>query len=203
MDGKDNLSDPDLQATLQFIREMNRNFPEGLGNNSEEDPLWNAFNAGTIAFAVDGSWRAAAATSNDLNWGVAQLPTRDGKAGNCLVGTIYLSVSSSSANKEAAFDVLRECLAEKNETIWLTESVCPPLKSIIDDESNYADDPVLMMEMEALKNGTYSGLAVFSKNDSAVWEIINRQVLARVTMTEDDIATICADAQAQIAMLLQ
>ena len=203
VDGLDNLSDPDLQETLAFIREMNRNFPAGMGNSNEEDPLWDAFNAGKIAFAVDGSWRGSAATANGLNWGVAQLPTRDGKAGNCLVGTIYLSVSSSTPYKEAAFDVLRECLAEKNELIWLTESVCPPLNSIIDDESYYADDPVLMMEMEALKNGTYSGLAVFSKNDSAVWEIINQQVLARVTMTEDDIATICSDAQAQIAMLLQ
>ena len=203
IDGQDNLSDPALQETLQFIREMNANFPEGLGNNAEEGPLWDAFNAGTIAFAVDGSWRGSACVSNGLNWGVCQLPTKDGTPGNCLVGSIILSVSSTGAHKEEAFNLLRECLVEENEMVWLTESVCPPLNSIINNEELYADDVVLMSEMDALKNGTYGGLAVFEKNDSAIWEIIVQQVLARVTMTEDGIATICSDAQAQIRQLLQ
>ena len=141
--------------------------------------------------------------SNGLNWGVCQLPTKDGTPGNCLVGSIILSVSSTGAHKEEAFNLLRECLVEENEMVWLTESVCPPLNSIINNEELYADDVVLMSEMDALKNGTYGGLAVFAKNDSAIWEIIDQQVLARVTMTEDDIATICSDAQAQIRQLLQ
>ena len=52
-------------------------------------------------------------------------------------------------------------------------------------------------------SGNVSGLAVFDKNDSQIWSIIDQQVLARTTMTNDDIATICAEAQAQIDPLLK
>ena len=203
IDGTENLSDPMLQDTLQFIREMNANFPEGLGNGADESPLWDAFNNGTIGFAVDGGWRAAECIKADLNWGVCPLPTRDGTIGNCTVGTVYLAVPKEGAHVEQAFDVLRETLKEENDIHWLEECSCPGQRSIIDNEELYADNITLKLMMDGLKNGTYSGVAVFSKNDSAIWEIINRQVLQRLTMTDDPIETICADAQAQIQMLQQ
>ena len=59
------------------------------------------------------------------------------------------------------------------------------------------------MEMQVIKDGTYSGLATFPKNDSSIWEIINQNVLARTTMTEDPIDVICSEAQEQIVPLQQ
>ena len=203
IDGQENLSDPALQETLQFIRDMNANFPEGLGNGADESPLWDAFNKGTIAFAVDGGWRQAECINNNLNWGVCPLPTRDGTVGNCLVGTVYLAVPKDGAHVEQAFDIIREVLKAENDIHWLEEGSCPGNREVIDNEELYADSVGLTLMMDGLKNGTYSGVAVFSKNDSAIWEIINRQVLQRLTMTDDPIETICADAQAQIQMLQQ
>lgn len=55
--------------------------------------------------------------------------------------------------------------------------------------------------MQVIKDGTYSGLANFPKNDASIWEIINQNVLARTTMTEDPIDVICREAQEQIIPL--
>ena len=79
----------------------------------------------------------------------------------------------------------------------------PAIKEIIEDPSYYENDKVLMMEMQVIKDGTYSGLATFPKNDSSIWEIINQNVLARTTMTEDPIDVICSEAQEQIVPLQQ
>ena len=202
VDGKQNLTDPKLQEVLQFIRDMNANFPEGLGNGTDESPLWDAFKKGQFAFAINGTWQEAESTNAGMNWGVAPLPTKDGSTkGNCTVGTVYLAVPKDAQHKDASFNIIRECLKQENEELWLKGSYAPALNSILDDESKYADDVALKAEVSELKAGTYSGLATFSKNDSSIWEIVDQQVLQRTTMTNDDIATICSDAASQISSL--
>lgn len=200
-----NLSDPKLQQTLQFIREMDANFPAGLGNNSDEGPLWTAFEKDkSIAFVVNGAWEATGAAGNGINWGVAPLPLPEGGVdGNCMVGSVYNAVPKASKHKEEAFNLIRAALKYENQLLWLPQTVCVPLKSIIEDTSLYADNPTLVVAMNALKNGAYAGLASFAKNDAQVWEIIDTKVLARTTMTQDSIETICAEADAEIAALLK
>lgn len=202
---KINLTDPRVIETLQFIREMNAYFPPGLGNSADEGPLWEAFEkTQNIAFAVNGSWQAAGCKRNNMDWGVAPLPLPEGgQIGNCMVGAVYVGVPKNAKNKEHAFNLIRAQLKKENLLIWLKESVCVPLKSIIEDESLYADDPVLLVAMRALREGTYSGLTTFDKNDAQIWEIINTKVLARVTMTNDPIEQICAEAQKEIENLLK
>ena len=203
LDGVQNLDDPALQETLEFIREMNHNFPEGLGNGTDEDPLWSAFHDNQLGFVINGSWEAAESTTNEINWGVAPLPLPDdgGEVGNCTVGSVFLAVPKNADFKEEAFNVIREAISADNEAIWLTGSYCPATKEIIEDEELYKDDICLVAEMEEIRNGVYSGLALFEKNDAAIWEIIDQQVLQRVTMTEDPIDEICQDAIYQIEPL--
>lgn len=200
-----NLTDPKVIETLEFIREMNAYFPAGLGNNADEGPLWEAFEkTQNIAFAVNGSWQAAGAERNNMDWGVAPLPLPEGgQIGNCMVGAVYVGVPKDAKNKEDAFNLIRAQLKEENLKIWLEETVCVPLKSIIDNESLYADNPTLKVAMEAFREGTYTGLTTFDKNDAQIWEIINTKVLARVTMTNDPIDQICAEAQKEIEGLLK
>ena len=204
-DGKVNLDDPKLQETLSFIREMNRNLPAGLGNGADEGPLWDAFQkTKNIGFVVDGSWQASGSARNNVNWGVAPLPLPEGGVeGNCLVGAVYHGVPKTAANKEASFNLIRTALREDLQKIWIDETVCVPLNSIINNTSLYEHNETLMVAMNALKGGQYSGLASFPKNDSQVWEIINQKLLARTTMTEDDIAAICGDALREIEPLIQ
>lgn len=87
----------------------------------------------------------------------------------------------------------------------MDESCVVPLTSMINNSALYEGDGKagLRVAVEALRNGTYSGQAAFAKNDSQVWEIINQQVLARVTMTQDPIDQICSQAQTQIEALLK
>ena len=204
VDGKINLDDAKLQEVLSFIREMNYNFPAGLGNGSDEFPMWDAFHEGKLAFVVQGSFEGSDAENAGMDWGVAPIPMNDaGIDGNCTVGSVYLAVPKDAANKEASFNVIKETLSLENEKVWLEGSYCPAIKEIIEDPSYYENDKVLMMEMQVIKDGTYSGLASFPKNDSAIWEIINQNVLARTTMTEDPIDVICSEAQEQILPLQQ
>ena len=202
VDGKINLDDEKLQEVLSFIREMNYNFPEGLGNGSDEFPMWDAFHEGTLAFVVQGSFEGSDAENAGMDWGVAPIPMSDADIdGNCTVGSVYLAVPKEAANKEASFDVIKETLSLENEKVWLEGSYCPAIKEIIENPSYYENDKVLMMEMQVIKDGTYSGLANFPKNDASIWEIINQNVLARTTMTEDPIDVICREAQEQIIPL--
>ncbi len=204
-DGLSNLNDPKLQETLKFIREMDANFPVGLGNNSDEGPLWTAFEKDkTIAFVINGIWEAGGATANGINWGVTTLPLPEGGVdGNCMVGSVYNAVPKASRHKEEAFNLIRAALKEENQRLWIPQTVCLPLKSIIENTDLFADNPTLLAAMNALNNGTYSGLASFQKNDAQVWEIVNTKVLARTTMTQDSIETICQEADAEIAALLK
>lgn len=205
MDGQVRLDDPNLHTALEFIREMNRNLPPGLGNAASEDPMWNAFEqTQNIAFVVNGTWQAGGAERNNMNWGVAPLPIpAGGQEGNCLVAAFYMAVPRGVSNPEASFDVIRVALREEYSRFWLDDPVASPLRSIIDNRATYAaHSAALATAMDALAGGQVSGLATFPANDSQIWEIVNTQILARTTITEDPIETITQDALRQIQTLL-
>ena len=204
-DGQSNLNDPALQEVLQYVRDMDANFPKGLANATDEGPLWKAFEKDrTLAYVINGSWQAVNSDRLEMNWGVAPLPTKDGKtAGNCLVGSVIMGVNAKSEHKEEAFNILRLCLEEERQKIWVEANCVVPLKAVLENESLFEGNTTMQTAVAAVTESTTSGLAVFAKNDSQVWSIIDQQVLARTTMTQDDIATICADADKQIQPLLK
>ncbi len=202
-----NLTDSKLQQTLQYIRDMNANFPAGLGNNSDEGPLWSEFqdkDKGTIGFAVNGSWQKAALIENGYDWGVAPLPLpQGGVEGNCMVGAVYVGVPVTAEHKEDCFNLIRVLLDDELQKFWLKEGTPSALNKYIDSDAEYPDDATLKAAAQALKGGTVKGLTSFDKNDAQVWEIINTKVLARTTMTNDPIDKICSEAQAEIENLLK
>ena len=204
MDGRVMFDDPNLHETLQFIREMNRNLPPGLGNMADEGPMWNAFEEQQIiGFVVNGSWQASGAERNNLNWGVAPLPIpRGGQEGNCLVGAIFSAVPRGASNPEASFDIIRISLSEELSSIWLEDTVPSPRQDIISDSSRWEHNPTLAAAIEAVAGGQVTGLATFPANDTQIWEIINTQVLARTTITEDPVEDIANDAFNMINALL-
>ena len=199
-DGVENLSDPALQDTLQFIRDMNKNIPDGVGNGSDEAPMWNAFHEQKVAFVVDGGWQLAQAAAYGVNVGCAQLPTKDGTVGNCLVGTVYVAVPKGAAHPDASFDAIRECLKAEHLKHWISDGRLVPTYELLDDASIWNTESLSGMR-DAVLAGQVEGLCVFDNNNSSAWEIINQQVLQRATVTDDPIADICAEGAQQIAYL--
>lgn len=199
-DGKINLADPNLQKALQYIREMNANFPKGLGNSSDEGPMWDAFEKKhTIAFAINGGWESSGAASLGDNLGVATLPIpAGGQDGNCMVGSTYLAVPKAAKNQEASFNLIRECLKQDNLNWLIKEGDIVALKSMISDSSLYKDNQALTVAMNAVKKSSYSGLYSFPLNNNEIWTSIEQDVLGRTTMTNDPISTICSEAQTKI-----
>jgi multiple sugar transport system substrate-binding protein len=207
VNGKANLGDPKLQQTLQFIREMNTFFPPGMGNAADEGPLWTAFQTDkTLAFAINGSWQELGCRNEGMDYGVAPLPIpTGGKAGNCLVGTVYIGVTKGIPQEEA--DIFWRfykniCLGENLE-IYLSENLMVPVQKLMDDPKYYQGEGKESMKVSAqeLAASTFSGTAVFTKNHAEVWDILNTQVLARTTISNDPISRICTEAQTKIEVL--
>jgi multiple sugar transport system substrate-binding protein len=207
LNGRPNLNDPKLQETLQFIREMNAFFPPGLGNASEEDPLWNAFQRDqNIAFAINGSWQEIGCLNNGMDYGVAALPIPvGGKAGNCLVGTVYVGVPKAIGKTETDifWDFYKNICLGDNLKIYMNENLMVPVQRFMDDSTivQGAGHDSLKISAYELSASTFSGTAAFLKNHSEAWDILNSQVLARTTISNDPISRICSEAQAKIETL--
>lgn len=120
-----------------------------------------------------------------------------------MVGAVYVGVPTTAENKEDCFNLIRVLLDEELQKNWLLEGTPSALNIYIDSNTEYPDDVTLQAAADALKGGTVRGLTTFDKNDAQVWEIINTKVLARTTMTNDPIDTICNEAQAEIENLLK
>jgi multiple sugar transport system substrate-binding protein len=208
LNGRANLNDPKLQATLQFIRDMNAFFPPGLGNSPEEDPLWKAFQEDkTIAFAVNGSWQENGCRNWGMDYGVAPLPIpAGGKAGNCLVGTVYVGVPKGIPQNETDifWRFYKEICLGANNTLYLQyENLMIPTQSYMDDQRYFQGEgkEFLKVSAQELAASAFSGVAVFLKSHSEIWDILNSQVLARTTISNDPISRICSEAQSKIETL--
>jgi ABC-type glycerol-3-phosphate transport system substrate-binding protein len=212
-DNKDGtyLDDPRFQETLQFIRDMGKCIPPGLGSMGDEGPFWNAFHQEKVmAFAVNGSWHEAEALANNVNLGVAPLPLPEGgQVANCLVGNwIYaVPVGVPEDQTDLFWKFFREiCLSEENQLLLLNKhGINVGLESILSNPANFEGEgkQSLLISAQDLQTGTFSGLSVFSKNDAQIWEILCMNVLSRTTASNDPIDVICSEAKALIDPLLQ
>jgi multiple sugar transport system substrate-binding protein len=201
------INDPRVQQTLEFIRVMDANLPAGLGNGADEGPLWDAFNAGNIAFVVDGTWRASYAERElgqyGVNWGVTTLPLPPGGVpANCLVGVTFLGVPRAASDRELAFNIIRAALSEEVQLLAIPNGRATPLRSLHARRDLFAHSPYMTVAMDSISAGGFSGLASFPRNDVQIWSIINNQVIARTTMSDVPIETIVSEASSQIQGLL-
>ena len=212
-DERVNLSDPKFQQALQFIRDMNANFPPGLANGMNEEPLWNAFQLADqqiIGFVVDGTWNQAVSQDAGLDVGIAPLPLPDqgGQVGNCLVGTIYIGVPRGVPQEDANlfWKMYSEiCLSEEHLQYVIEFNMCPPVQSMLLRQSRMTDPAMYsgIIGAQEILSGLIPPLADFTRNNGQVWEILDQQVLARATMTNVPISQICSEAQARITPLLR
>jgi multiple sugar transport system substrate-binding protein len=209
-----NLNDPKVQQELQFIRDMNANFPPGLANGVDEEPFWNAFrmpDQQNIAFVVDGAWnQQRSAVSGLREVGVAPLPLPDsgGQVGNCQVGACWIGVPVGVPKEvtDLFWKIFREIvLSEEQLKNWIDTNYSPALQTMLEDQSKMEDPMSYSGRVAAteIMTNDIPGQAAFYKNHAQIWEIINQNVLARSTMTNVPISQICNEAQSRIEALLR
>ncbi|MBW4079882.1 extracellular solute-binding protein [Paenibacillus sp. S150] len=193
------LDTPEMLKTMEFVREMDKNFPQGVGNGTDEAALYRMFETDkTLAFVVNGSWQASGAATNKINYGVAQLPAAEegGKQGNVLVGFDYYAVPKVSKNKEAAFNIIRTLLSKDIAVKFATLGVNPVAnKEALADPEVLDSNPILKTAIEAMTAGEIKSLPVFKTNDAQIWDIINTKIIAQTTMTKDSIADLLKQGQ--------
>ncbi len=202
------INTPENIQALQYLRDMDKNMPKGVGNNPDEGPLCcvGFEQQKSIAFVINGSWAAGGAIANKIDLGVAPLPIGpNGKPSNTRVGFVYSAVPKASKNKEAAFNVLRTLLGKEVQSELASKyTVAVSNQEVQNDSVNvYKDSPVMQAVMEQLKTGSFEPLPVFNKNNAQIWEIINSKVIARTTMTNDSIEKIVEEGQSEADKVLK
>jgi multiple sugar transport system substrate-binding protein len=205
-EGKPTIDTPQNIEALQFVRDMDANFPKGIGNNPDEGPLYTSFEKNkSLAFVVNGTWQAKGAASNGINYGVKPLPVGpNGKPANTLVGFVYYAVPKASKSKEAAFNVLRTIVSKEVQLQIAGNGQLAANQEVQNDAANvYKDFPVIIDAVKQFQESVFTGLPAFSKNNAQIWEIINSSVIARTTMTKDPIETIVKQAQAEADKLIK
>ncbi|MDR2951671.1 MAG: maltose ABC transporter substrate-binding protein [Treponema sp.] len=79
-------------------------------NVNVADATWDntiaMFQRGEVPFTITGPWAIGDAKKNGVNFGIAKLPTIEGKQPRCFSGNIIAAVSSYSKNFPAAFALL-------------------------------------------------------------------------------------------------
>ncbi|MCL2217863.1 MAG: extracellular solute-binding protein, partial [Defluviitaleaceae bacterium] len=203
-DGRVMLDDPRLHQSLEFIRYMDQFLPPGLGNSADEGPLWDAFEQDQIiAFVVNGTWQVGGAERNDMNWGVAPLPLpTGGQYGNCFVGVTFFGVPRGAPHPDISFDLIRVTLRPEVSAESFRNNRASPVRALHARTDLFGHSEALTVAMGAFYEGGFSGLVSFPRNSADIWDLINNQVLARTTMTNDPIPTITDDALRQVNMLL-
>ncbi|THF72680.1 extracellular solute-binding protein [Cohnella fermenti] len=200
------LNTPEMAQTLEFVRAMDKNFPKGIGNGTDEGALYNMFEKDkTIAFVVNGTWQAAGAKNNNINYGVVQLPKADnGQSGNVLVGFDYYGVPAKSTNKEAAFNVIRDLVAKDVQIEFAIGTVTPPAnKEALAEASVIDSNPILKSAIDAMSSGEIPALPVYDQNDSQIWDVINTKVIAATTMTSKSVEDILKIGQSEAEKYLK
>lgn len=202
------INTPENIKALEYLREMDKNLPKGVGNNPDEGPICcKMFEQDkSLAFVINGSWAANGAIANGVNLGVAPLPVGpNGKVSNTRVGFVYSAVPKKSKNKEAAFNILRTVLSKDLQSeLGSKYGVAISNQEVQNDAANvFKDKPVMQAIMKQLQGSIFDPLPVFNKNNAQVWEIINAKVIARTTITKDPIEKIVQEGQAEADKLLK
>ncbi|MEK0314698.1 ABC transporter substrate-binding protein [Cohnella sp. 56] len=200
------IDTPEMAKALQFVRDMDHNYPKGIGNGTDEGPLYKMFNEDkTLGFVVNGTWQAGDAIKNNLNYGVVSLPVAPGGVvANTLVGFDYYGVTNGSKNKEQAFDIIRTMLKKDILGAASKHDITPPATTELQSDADLlAVSPILKAGIETITKGELKGLPVFNKNNAQIWDVIDTKVIARATMTGDAIDKILKEGQAEAEQLLK
>lgn len=112
-DGKYDINDIGVnnegsQKGLQFVVDMVKN--KVINADMDYAIAEAAFNKGNAALTINGPWAWGNIENSKINYGVAVLPTLNGKASKPFVGVLSAGINSASPNKDLATEFMENYL---------------------------------------------------------------------------------------------
>ena len=118
------IDSKESQEVFKMFQDMEK---DGYAIATEKNGT-DEFRAGTAAMYVYGSWSIASLNEDGMNYGVAKIPSFDGKTSVSILSSSGLSISKDSKNKDAAYEVLRFLLEDENVQEYMDDQSAVPCK---------------------------------------------------------------------------
>ena len=192
--GDASFDTPGNVRTMEFLRELAKNSPEGIVGGMGEGGWWDAFAQGKIAYVVDGPWRYGICKAVGIDVGYSELPLpAGGKAANVTIGAAFYSVPAYVENKEAAFKFIESLFDKRVQDPVKKLGYRPPVLKEYAKDSEFMNSYIATFYKTL--QGDVSGLPTFKGDQNAkIWDVFH-QSMVQCIVTDGDIEQILTKAQ--------
>lgn len=139
------------QKGLQFVVDLVKN--KVISADMDYAVAEAAFNKGNVALTINGPWAWANIEKSKINYGVAVLPTLNGKASKPFVGVLSAGINAASPNKDLAKEFLENHLLTDSGLETVNKDVPLGAVALKSYQEKLAQDPRIAATMENAENG--------------------------------------------------
>ena len=155
-DGKYNTNDIGVnnegsQKGLQFVVDMVKN--KVINADMDYAIAEASFNKGETALTINGPWSWGNIEKSKINYGVAVLPTLNGKPSKAFVGVLSAGINSASPNKDLAVEFIENYLLTDDGLDQVNKDKPLGAVALKSYQDKLAKDPRIAATMENAKNG--------------------------------------------------
>lgn len=136
------LDTPEAIAGVEYHNSLKEIFDVATGDATYEETV-GKFQNGEAVFTVTGPWSIADAKNNGVNFGVAKLPTIEGKQPIAFSGNIIAGVSAYSENKDLAMLFVDFMASEEGAAITFDVTGKMPAFKDVTNVPGISEDPYL------------------------------------------------------------
>ena len=129
------IDSKESQEVFKMFQDMEK---DGYAIATEKNGT-DEFRAGTAAMYVYGSWSIASLNEDGMNYGVAKIPSFDGKTSVSILSSSGLSISKDSKNKDAAWEFVKYWTGEECNKARIGMEL-PVLNSVVESEGIMNED---------------------------------------------------------------
>ena len=155
-DGKYNTNDIGVnnegsQKGLQFVVDMVKN--KVINADMDYAIAEASFNKGETALTINGPWSWGNIEKSKINYGVAVLPTLNGKPSKAFVGVLSAGINSASPNKDLAVEFIENYLLTDDGLDQVNKDKPLGAVALKSYQDKLAKDPRIAATMENAQNG--------------------------------------------------
>ena len=155
-DGKYNTNDIGVnnegsQKGLQFVVDMVKN--KVINADMDYAIAEASFNKGETALTINGPWSWGNIEKSKINYGVAVLPTLNGKPSKAFVGVLSAGINSASPNKDLAVEFIENYLLTDEGLDQVNKDKPLGAVALKSYQDKLAKDPRIAATMENAQNG--------------------------------------------------